>query len=77
MLTLTVKLSTADRTRYITRMLSSHATLAEILDWAATQCAEEEQVTEITFSSKSATHNSFHVNLPKPRPESLSRRLFH
>ena len=78
MLTVIVTFASANCRRYTTRVMSTHVTLAEVMDWARLQCTDEEVVAEIAFSADMTLDDRMQVRLAKtPEPNPLSRRLFH
>ena len=78
MMSVTVTFASQDARRYATRVLSSHVTLADVIDWARMQCGDEEVVAEITLSAAETLDDRPDVRLAGQRVlNPLSRRLFH
>ena len=79
MLTLTVSYLSKARTRYSSRSLAAHATMAELVAWAEETCREGEQVGQIVVSVQQQAKKSIgpftfdRVGVKRL----LSQRLFH
>lgn len=78
MISVTVTFAAQDARRYATRVLSSHVTLADVIDWARVQCGDDEVVAEITLSAAETPDDRPQVRLAgSGEINPLSRRLFH
>ena len=77
MLTATLTFSGTNRIRYVTRILPSHPTLAEIMAWATALCGDDEILIEVSFSVGDAKVRQLPVELGQAPQRPLSHRLFH
>ena len=77
MLTATLTFSGDQRLRYVTRILPSHPTLAEIMAWASALCEDDETLVEVTFSVGDFKIGQLPMELGQAPQRPLSHRLFH